>query len=98
DVLDRLGGTVNVPAYLQGSANDLASKMARDQADRVSRIHRRFEHIVMTSLSTGTYVYNGTNISFETPWGQPADQRNIAPQSGTYALDTHDPINDIMKI
>ena len=98
DVLDRLGGTVNVPAYLQGSANDLASKMARDQADRVARIHRRFEHIVMTSLSTGTYVYNGTNISFETPWGQPADQRNITPESGSYAADTHDPINDILKI
>lgn len=98
DVLDRLGGTVNVPAYLQGSANDLASKMARDQADRVSRIHRRFEHIVTTSLYTGTYVYNGSNISFETAWGQPADQRDITPASGTYAADTHDPINDILAV
>ena len=98
DVLDRLGGTVNVPAYLQGSANDLASKMARDQADRVSRIHRRMNHIVMTSLSTGTYVYNGSGIAFETPWGQPADQRDITPASGDYDSDTHDPINDILAV
>lgn len=99
DMIAQLqASNMDIPTTLRGSAMDLAGKMARDQADRVSRIHRRFEHIVMTSLHTGTYGYNDGRIVFSTPWDQPADQRNVTPKSGTYAADTHDPIGDFLDI
>lgn len=87
-----------LPATVQGAVNDLPTKMARHAASRVRRFHNRFEDIVTKSLVNSEYTYNDGRMSFTVPWGRPANQTNQTPESGTYAADTHDPVNDILAV
>lgn len=87
-----------LPTTVQGVANDLPTKIARHAAQRVRRFHNRFEEILTKSLVNSQYAYNDGRMSFVVPWGRPAGQTNQAPESGTYAGDTHDPVNDLLAV
>lgn len=90
--------SAQVPTTVSANANDLPAKMARHAAKRVRKIHNRFENIVTESLVTGKYEYSDGRMSFAVDWGRPANQQDVTPESGSYAGDAHDPINDWLAV
>lgn len=91
-------GPYGLPNTLQGDVNQLPQRMQRDTEERRRRLDNRLEWLTMQSLSTGGIAYNDGNIKFSVDWKRPADQQAQAPASGTYALTTHDPVNDLNLI
>lgn len=73
-------------------------KVTRDTVERRRMLDNRIEWLIMTGLSAGVITYNDGKIKFNVDFKRPADQHNQAPTSGTYAADTHDPINDILAV
>ena len=86
------------PLTVNSMTEDFASKVARDDARRRRKLDNRIEWLIMQGLSAGTIAYNDAKIKFSVDFGRPAGQQAQAPASGTYALDTHDPINDIIAV
>lgn len=87
-----------LPTTVAQNVNHLPAKIARHTQARVRRFHNRFEDILTKSLVHSEYVYDDGRMSFRVPWGRPAGQTNATPESGTYASDTHDPVNDILAV
>lgn len=77
---------------------DFAAKLARDETRRRARLDNRIEWLITTGLAAGKIAYNDGKLLFEVDYGRPTAQHQQAPASGTYASDTHDPINDILAI
>lgn len=78
---------------------DFAAKLARDETRRRARLDNRLEWLAITQgMSEGKVTYNDGRIKFAVDYGRPANQQAQAPDSGTYASDTHDPIGDILKV
>lgn len=74
------------------------AKVARHTAGRRKRLDNRIEWLITQALSTSKIAYADGKIKFAVDFGRPAAQENMVPTSGTYASDTHDPLNDILKV
>lgn len=85
-------------ATISNLVEEFRGKVSDDTIKRRERLDLRLNWLAMQSLVEGSIVYNDGKIKFSIDWGRPADQHRIAPLSGTYAADTHDPINDIRAI
>ena len=87
-----------LPTTVAQNVNHLPTKIARHARQRVQRFHNRFEEIFTKSLVNSEYTYNDGRMGFTIPWGRPAGQTDQTPESGTYAADTHDPVNDFLAV
>lgn len=96
--LAELAQNGSFPLTVGSATEDFASKIARDDALRRRKLDNRIEKLITEGLSAGTIAYNDGKIKFSVDYGRPANQSAQAPTSGTYASDTHDPINDIVKV
>lgn len=96
--LAELAAGNNFPLTVTSQTEDFASKMARDDARRRRKLDNRIEWLGTQGLSAGTIAYNDGKIVFSVDYGRPGAQQAQAPASGTYASDTHDPINDIIAV
>lgn len=96
--LAELAAGGSFPLTVNSMTEDFASKLARDEARRRRKLDNRIEWLIMQGLSAGTIAYNDGKIKFSVDFGRPASQQAQAPASGTYASDTHDPINDIIAV
>ena len=92
------GAGQGIPRGISKITDGFPQRVARDTARRRLWLDNRIEWMILTSLSTGKLVYADGQIKFNVDWRRPADQHNQAPESGTYAADTHDPINDVLAI
>ena len=88
----------NLPLTAKSALEDFASKIARDDTLRRTKLDNRLEWLIMTALSAGIISYNDGKIKFSVDYGRPVGQQAQAPTSGTYASTTHDPINDIIAV
>lgn len=86
------------PLTVNSITEGFQAKVTRDTIKRKARLDNRIEWMIMTALSTGHIAYNDGRIKFDVNFNRPAGQHNQAPASGTYASDTHDPINDILAV
>lgn len=95
---DAVKVTGQVPLVISSPLNQFQDKLARDRVERRRRIDNRLESLVMGTLDTGVAQYSDGKIKYEVDFKRPADQHYQTPTSGTYAADTHDPINDILEV
>lgn len=86
------------PLTVTSQTEDFASKIARDDARRRRKLDNRLEWLITQGLSAGSIVYNDGKIKFNVDYGRPVGQSGVAPVSGTYATDAHDPIGDIIAV
>lgn len=86
------------PLTVNSITEGFAARVTRDTIKRKARLDNRIEWLIMTALSTGRIAYNDGRIKFDVNFNRPSGQHNQAPASGTYASDTHDPINDILAV
>ena len=96
--LANLAAGREYPLTIKSGAEQFARKVARDDARRRRKLDNRLEWLIMTGLHAGAIAYNDTRIKFSVDYGRPAGQQAQAPASGTYAADTHDPINDMLAV
>lgn len=85
-----------LPASIDAQREQLAKKIARDDLSRRKKLDNRIEWLITQGLSAGSITYNDGRIQFGVDYGRPVGQSAQAPASGTYASDTHDPINDMI--
>lgn len=97
-MVEAMQTTGNVPLTISSPLNQFQEKLARDRIERRRRIDNRLEQVIIDSIADGVVGYSDGKTDFEVDWKRPADQQAQAPASGTYAADTHDPINDIIKV
>lgn len=95
---DAMKASGQVPLVINGPLNQFQDKLARDRVERRRRLDNRIETLIMGSLDTGKASYNDGKIKYEVDWQRPADQHYQTPASGAYNAETHDPINDILKV
>ncbi len=86
------------PLTVDSVLTDFRSRVARHTAQRRRRLDNRIEWMIMSALSTGHIVYDDGRIKFDVNFQRPSGQQNQPPQSGTYASDTHDPLNDFLDV
>lgn len=96
DLLNGQGASL--PLYVTSVTEGFANKVARDTARRKLWLDNRIEWLILTAITTSKIEYDDGNIKFAVDFGRPANQSNVIPKSGTYASDTHDPINDILGV
>lgn len=87
-----------LPRSVTSGSEGFAEKLARDDLRRRRSLDNRIEWLIMSGLSKGEIEYDDGRISFKVDYGRPADQSNVTPASGSYASDTHDPINDLLTL
>lgn len=99
EIIELTNGKSGAFPLTAGSITDgFAAKVARDTVQRRKRLDNRIEWLITQALSTGGIKYADGQISFDVSFGRPVGQQDVAPASGTYASDTHDPLNDILKV
>lgn len=86
------------PLTVNSITEGFQAKVTRDTIKRKQRLDNRIEWLITQALSTGKIIYNDGRIQFNVDFKRPLDQQAQAPASGTYAADTHDPINDILNV
>lgn len=92
------GAGASLPLYITNIRDGFAKKIARDTAKRKLWLDNRIEWLIWQAIVTGKIQYNDGKISFLVDFKRPAAQTAQAPNSGTYANNTHDPIDDILKV
>lgn len=86
------------PLTVNSITDGFQAKVARDTVARKGRLDNRIEWLITQALATGKIAYDDGKIKWGVDFKRPADQHDQAPASGTYAADTHDPINDILAV
>lgn len=87
-----------LPLYVTSVTAGFQAKIARDTARRKLWLDNRMEWLIMSAITTSKIEYDDGKIKFKVDFGRPANQTDVKPLSGTYAADTHDPINDINAV
>lgn len=97
-MVEAMQQTGNVPLTIQSPLNQFQEKLARDRIERRRRIDNRLEQLIISSIADGRVAYNDGKTTYEVDWQRPADQHAQEPASGAYDGESHDPINDIIKV
>lgn len=80
---------------------DFQNKLARDQANRKSRLDNRLEWLIMKALQNGVITYDDGKIKFSVNYQRPAAQQDVTPASGLWIAASNadfDPIGDIVSL
>lgn len=93
-----VGKNGNIPLYTQSMLAGFQQKMARHTRMRKNRLDNRIEWLIAEGLSKGVIEYADGKIKFKVDFKRPANQQNRAPKSGSYAGDSHDPIDDLLTM
>lgn len=93
-----VGRAGNIPLYTASMKAGFEAKLARHTRMRKTRLDNRIEWLNAEALSKGVIAYADGKIKFRIDFRRPANQQNQAPVSGSYASNTHDPINDLLAM
>lgn len=86
------------PLTTSSVVEGFAARLLRDTGERRKRLDNRIEWLITQAIDYGGIVMNDGKILVNVDYGRPADQHDEAPGSGTYASNTHDPINDAIAV
>ena len=84
--------------FVDATTKDLNERIAEETVMRRQALDMRMNWLIMESLVNAAVAYNDGKIKFAVNWGRPSAQHDLTPKSGTYAADTHDPIDDIQQV
>lgn len=97
-VIEAMNKTGKFPLTVQSIATEFDARVTRDTIRRRTMLDNRINWLITQALDLGYIAYNDGKIIFNVNFQRPAAYQDQAPASGTYLSNTHDPINDLLKV